>query len=220
MRHHDIKKLVEDSTVKEDLQIVYEAIQELGYTEYTLLKLVERLNDHVEEIRTLAKDRPTMQCPSGAMLADHLFATHEIGSRSKTIEGDVEDIHDRLKEVSDQVDGVVKELKLSLENPDFVQRDMIFKSAPLLVQASKQILQQNGFDPETGFKIQNNEINADYRKLKSRLADFGWSLLFAGIASLIMWGVSNHQKTKQDEQTQLIESATKKLLEAAGKRPN
>lgn len=221
---YEMKRLQSETTVKEDLQVVYEAIQELGYTEYTLLKLLERLSSHVEEIRSVTSTRPQMQCPSGSAMTDHLFATMELSARTKGIEAELEasnqeisEVQEKVNEISDQIEQVLKELKENLDQGHSAPRDLILKSAPVLIQASKHILQQAGYDPETGNKI-SNEMNDDYRKLKGRVADFLWSLLFTGIATLIMWSFSNHQKETQREQTQAIEQATKKLLEAAGKK--
>lgn len=197
MNFPEIKRLPIKSEIKDDLQTLYEAVQEIGYTEYSVLKLLERLAVYCEEIKKITDAGGVGNC------GEQSYLLRDLKERTKDLGEGSEEISKNLEGLTQEMEAVLGEIKLLLARERCSDcMAPIAINSNLIVQASKQILAQNGFDPDTG--IQNSQIDRDYKKLKIRVGDFAWSLLFAGISSLIIWFYAQSQKIEQRNQMETV----------------
>jgi hypothetical protein len=194
-----VKVLPLETPVKTDLQVLYEAIQELGYTEYTVLKMLERLSSQLDEVRKTASDQT--------------YNTQYSRDRSKE-EHDREheehmDHRDQLIELSSKVESTLADIQASFVGSQEESRNLLMKNASLMIQASKQILVHLGFDPETG--IQKSEIDRDWKKIKQKGLEFLLTLFFAGVATFAIREYAATQQNNNVNTHQQIQDATKDL---------
>jgi hypothetical protein len=205
-RDSELKHLSDGSDTKEDLQVLYEAIQELGYTEYSVLKLLDRLREYLEELRRISRENEREE------FAD----VRDIRERTKDLQKDLGS-HDKargeeLKEISDQIDSLIEEVQDSINRGGHAEAlAQIAKHGNILIQASRQVLQQNGYDPDTGVKIL--QIDQDWQRVKKRIGDFLWSLLTAILISSIFYLHTSWQRQHDEVYQQQIGDIAKQVAQ-------
>jgi hypothetical protein len=209
-RESELKTLPKATSTKEDLQVIYEAIQELGYTEYSVLKLLDRLREYLEELKRLTRDSEKEE------FAD----MRDVRERTKELQADLDqaanELKERIREVSDQVDTVLTELQESLKQGGHSDAlAQIARHWHILIQASRQVLVQNGYDPETGNKIP--QIDQDWNKTKKKVHEFLWALATSLLISGIFYLHTVFQETKQNRLNQQIVEVLKERKENPGK---
>ena len=192
-----IRRLPESSSVKEDLQTVYELIQEIGYTQYNVLRLTETLAAQVDVVRSLSTKH-------GFLLDKH----HE---NSETGLEDHQYLREQLLLLSTSIENTLSDLQESINGDDCNGREQLIQNAAILVKASRQILLQAGYDPETG--VQKSEIDRDWSRFKRRLLEVG----LGGLAALVIgWAVQAYINIQQ-QQTSQTHQQVQELLESMKK---
>jgi uncharacterized FlaG/YvyC family protein len=169
------------------LQVIYESVQDLGYTEYTVLKMLERLSTQLDEVRKLAQE--------------HAYEAKYSKEEYKERYGEVVD---QIGELSEQIEKTLKDLHV-----EFNEDNDLLKNSEIILLASRQVLAGAGFDPDTGVK--NSEIDQDWKKFKKAGKEFLLTLFFAAISAWLLTEYSNVQKAQQAAQQAAVQQATQEL---------
>lgn len=182
-----VRQLADGSSVKQDLQVIYESVQDLGYTEYTVLKMLERLSTQIDEVRKITQEHTY----------DAKYSKEEYKDRYESMLGQIGDL-------SDQIEKTLKDLHV-----EFNEDNDLLKNSEIILLASRQVLAGAGFDPDTGVK--NSEIDQDWKKFKKAGKEFLLTLFFAAVSAWLLTEYSNVQKASQAAQQAAVQQATQEL---------
>jgi hypothetical protein len=192
------KQLPQNSTVKDDLQTLYESVQEIGYTDYAILKTLEYLGTLLEEVRkNLGDHSARMQyCVQDRMVED---------GENRREEHHEEMLY--LRELGNRIESSLNILEETLNQNKSI--DPFNGEAELVLKTARVLLEQNGYDPETGLK--KGELERDWSKLKTKVKDVLLSSLILGVAGWVLREYAQHQEARQRELHYQLQEEIKKL---------